>query len=272
MNKYRNVIAALMISAVLFTFTGCTNDNTNTQTESATQPQEETAQVTAPQEETASPVQTVETVTDEKDVGYKTVEDLMDYFTEQVAEGDFVGASKAFAINLMAENYSLEKMMDSTRLWSYTYKMPYPSEDESYVQANKASLRGDAMEQISNMCFSLYADAAYLKQGTVKIEEGKSADVATSFMKQDLSSFKVDNMEYAIPEVQDSEENQEHVMTKNGIYGSDDFAEYVVNYEYNGNTYSGSVTFIQYEKLWYIFSLQSNLAGDSSACYLEIVK
>lgn len=51
---------------------------------------------------------------------------------------------------------------------------------------------------------------------------------------------------YVSPQNQDSEMHQENVKKKNAIYGSDNFEEYEVYYEYNGNTYKGSVTLVQY--------------------------
>ena len=275
MNK--KIMAISMI--LLLAFTGCSKENAGDGTASESPAPTETIETAETPEaaespeavESSAPPSAIATPEADKDVGFRTAEELMTYFTGCVAQGDLEGACEAFAINLMAENYSLEEMMASKQAWDPTYQMPYPSEDDSYLQVNKALLRADAMEQIADLCMSLYTDEAYLQKSAVPVEEGESAAVSKSLKLKNMTSFKMTEMDYASPDDQDSEENQAAVMVKNKIYGSDDFAEFAVNYSCGRYTYSGSVTLIQYDKMWYFFSLHSTLEGDSapSSCYLE---
>lgn len=207
-----------------------------------------------------------------EDIGFESSEELMNYFTEQIRQGNFENASAVFAIELMSKNYDLEKQIEYMRIWYTTFTMPYPSEDASYVQANRIFLKAQVMRQIANMCFSLNADEEYLQQTIVTIESGEGEAIAESFLLHNLDSFKMIKMNYALPDSQDSEKHRANIKKRNEIYGADDFSEYVVYYEWNSQQYIGGITLIKYGDLWYLYALQSNLAGTPASSYLEKVQ
>ena len=114
--------------------------------------------------------------------------------------------------------------------------------------------RALAAQQILLMCFSLKADEEY-------IEFGEMAGGAEAFGEElekvcdldQLDTFRILRMDPYTPlEYWGDRGEQDPYSELAAISGADDWEEYLVLYEYDGQTYQGGMTFLCYEDRWYI--------------------
>ena len=206
-----------------------------------------------------------------QDIGFKTEEEVMEYFVERVGKGDFEGALKVFAVNHMAENYDLTEYLERVQAWNTYQGMIYSSRNPSFRQANRQSQAGVFMRQIANAYFSLYGDEEFTQGVVVTVPEGEGEKVAQSLLSPDVSTLKIKHVQNMLEDRDEEwlEDYEENLSRWCAIYGGEAMAEYSVTYEYNGEEYYGGVTLIQYDSLWYIYTANSNLAGTSGTGHLE---
>ena len=206
------------------------------------------------------------------DVGYSTPERLMEEFGKSIAANDLNGAVAMFGCGLRAENYDCGAMIERVRAWMVNFPMPFASTDTIFTDANREQLRGNAASQIGSMCFSLQADEAMLTGNPLYEGDSDLDDISDGIVDastlDELKTFRVLRIDYAMPDMQDSETHQKNLKSNCDIYGCDEIEDYGVLYEYDGETYAGSVSLMRYGDKWYISGLSSALIGTASFGFL----
>ncbi len=208
---------------------------------------------------------------DNQETGYAMPEETISSFAEAIAGNDITGALSLFACRHMTDNYDYSSYIERIQAWQPNFRYSYPSPEGILREATYEMARGEAAQQIFNLCFSLKADDEYLEM--TPIFEGDlnqvMADLEEITDLDQLDTFQIIRMDYTKPETQNSSTHQENVRRQCEIYGAEDRAEYSVLYEYGGQTYFGGVSLIQYEQKWYIENLTGVLAGQTAYAYLE---
>ena len=215
-----------------------------------------------------------ETGSASSDVGYSTPEETARAFTEAIAANDLEGALSLFACNQMAENYDFNAGMEWYHTWNPGMQMPFSSEDTLYADINEKSLENSAAWQIGCMMFSREGKEEYMSGSLVSPENGDASgivsDIQNACSLDNLSSFKLERMDYSNPERQLSDSAQTGWESQCEIYGADERVEYVILYSYNGDTYAGGMTLLRYGENWYIQFLSAPLAGQNAYGWLTL--
>lgn len=210
---------------------------------------------------------------DNQETGYATPEKTISSFAEAIASNDINGALSLFACRHMTENYDYSSWVERLQAWQPNSRYSYPSPEGIFREATYEIMRGDAAQQIFNLCFSLKADDEYLEMKPKSIFEGDLNQILSDLEEitdlDQLGTFQIIRMDYTMPEAQNSSANQENVRRMCETYGAEDVAEYSVLYGYGGQTYYGGVTLIQYEQKWYIDYLRGMFANQNAYAYLE---
>lgn len=215
-----------------------------------------------------------------QDVGYDTPEEVIEKFGELLSKNDIDEALRLFPINQEVEGYNFTEYLSRLRSWHPSVNMP--SHEPIFSKTNEVMIRGDAAKQIANLCFSLVVDSEYLDYSPVPLVEGENEneeeeakeaarELSDSLVLNALDTFKILSIDYVMPEMQNSDMHMKNRKKISSNYGADDIEEYFVLYEYDGDTYCGAITVIQYGDKWYLERLSGNLAGMVSSGYLAPV-
>lgn len=205
----------------------------------------------------------------DKDIGFKTQEDVIEYYVDKVRQGDLDGALKAFAVNHMADNYDLAKQVDRTMAWAAGMPMLYSSKNSNFLESNRQAQAGAFMRQIVNMRASLYVDEQFLEGITVgPVAKGEGEELAQSLISPDLSSLRIKQITDAVAEL-GIENIKENFMEMIVPYGGEAISDYTVLYEYKGNEYLGGFVLIKYDGLWYIYAANSIIGSTDGRGVLE---
>ena len=201
--------------------------------------------------------------------GSDTPEEAAQGFAEAISNNDVFTALSFFDCAHKAENYDYSAIVDRMQSWQPNLTYAYDSSEEMFMDAAYAVIMKDAVYKIFNMCFSLEADEEYLQMRPMIDDIETIISDLDRFTELDaLDTFRIVRMDLAKPEAQRSSSFQNAVNANSRSYGTEDYLEYGVLYEYNGNTYLGGMMFFKYDGKWYIDSPNSALAGQSAFGYL----
>lgn len=208
------------------------------------------------------------------ETGFSTEKECIDYLAEQIAADNPEKALNAFCINHMAENSDFSNVIGYIGSWHGNLYIKYPSSSKIYLERNKEKIREAMIDQVANLSFSLYGNEEFLQCKTVTVDQKDADTIEKQMQMPDLSSFKcigLTLLEYP-PDTSDKEAAmvtiKRHVSHICSMYGCQDEKQYMAEYEWNGNRYSGGLTFAQYNGKWFIESLNSGLAGTVNEGFL----
>jgi|GEM_PF-5223507 len=209
-------------------------------------------------------------INDKPDLGFKTQEECVKYFAGQIAKGDPDGALQVFAIHHEMDNFNFKSMTDRAKVYNLSMFLPAKSSMEKAY--NITLFRSRSLMNINLMCLSLTADTdTYLSGKMVMLNNSgvTSSDVEKDLTTPDLSSFKYVSMKLANEDQQKSSSGQNALKSREKVYGYDDYEDYQVTYQWNGDKYYGGATLVKYDGKWYLDGLNTNYGGQSSYCTLQ---
>lgn len=206
-----------------------------------------------------------------QEVGYDTPEETINRFAEAIANNDAQGALELFACRHITDNYDYAAFIERMQSWQPQSRYAYSTPEGIFRESTFEMLRGEAARQIFNVCFSLNASGDYLEMKPIMDESidqivtdlGKFTDL------DQLNTFRIVRSDYTQPETQNLPAHKENVKVRCKYMGAEDWVEYSILYEYDGQTYFGGMSLIQYDSKWYIENLIGVLAGQTAYAYLE---
>lgn len=190
-------------------------------------------------------------------------------FADAIASDDFGSAIALFGCERKAKSLDFTNYVAIQRAWVPS-AVSYPSSTNIFTNANQQRLRNDASKQISGLVFSLNADEMYL-DGMLKQDNGEgtlAAEITEYCSPENLDTFKILRMDYAMPDTQNTAVSIKDVERQTSMYGGVAIADCTILYEYNGKTYFGGMRFIQYDDGWYIDNACTVFGGQTAYGYL----
>lgn len=190
-------------------------------------------------------------------------------FASAIASDDFETAIALFGCERRAKSLNFTEYIARTHSWN-SITVSYPSSTNIFTNANQQYLRNTASNQVSGLVFSLNADEAYL-DAIMMQDNGESnlaAEISEYCSLENLDTFKILRIDYAMPDVQNTDASIKNAESLAAIYGGQTIEDCTVLYEYNGKTYFGGMQFIQYDDGWYIYNAYTILGGQTVYGYL----
>lgn len=189
---------------------------------------------------------------------FNTPEAAAEYFIRCINKHDFEGAVQAFAIDEIVKNYDFFAYMEYAKMFNAVNIIS--PEYEEYEYLNTLFLQNNAANKIKALIFNLNYDNEST-QPYINIEDRKDASKIYKAFDPKGMELKLEMLDYASPEYQDSDDYREYKKRDCKIYGFTDIKEYYVLYEYEDEFYLGGFTFVKYKKGWQIDTLYTKLGG-----------
>ena len=190
---------------------------------------------------------------------FATPEEAIEFSTEQVADGDAAAALTAWAGDTQAENLDLVGTLERLRAFLPSDTTSLPSDDAFFVELAKTTRTGTAADQYRRLTLSLLLPEEVDLDTTTILEPGdvSAQDIADALDSSRLASLRAERIDRA-----DGPENAaDHFAEMAALVGADEAREYVVLYEWEGETYLGGVSVLRYGDEWSIAGLTATLAG-----------
>lgn len=191
--------------------------------------------------------------------GFDTPEAAIEYFIGCINEGDVAGALATSYAEKAAENYDFEAMAD--RLQCVQFHMLMPTEYEFYREMNLTTMKSQLLTQIRAMVISLTQPeyASVITEGMPLIlEDSADYEGLDPTLEEPIEIVEI---EEPIPEMYNSEANQNNMKKMQKVYGADDIEWRAVLYKYDGDYYVGGYQLMEYDSKWYIQAAQEILIG-----------
>lgn len=195
---------------------------------------------------------------DSSSQGFATPEEAIEFSTERIADGDAAAALTAWAGDAQAENLDLVGTLERLRALSPADTSSVPSDDELFVELGQSIRAGTAAEQYRRMAFSLLLPE--VRTDTTTVLDGRDVtaqDIADGLDSARLAGLKVQQVD----RVEGPERFDELLAQAATLVGADEKREYVVLYQWDGQTYLGGAGVLRYGDEWQIETLTSMLAG-----------
>lgn len=193
--------------------------------------------------------------------GFTSPEEAIEFSTEQIAGGDAEAALTAWAGDAQAENLDLVGTLERLQALSPADTSSVPSDDDFFVGLAQATRAGTAAEQYRRLAFSLLLPDVR-PDTTTPLEGG---DVTAQDIADGLDSARLAGLTpQRIDQVEGPEQLDENLAQAASLVGADERREYVVLYEWDGETYLGGVGVLRYGDDWQIDSLASAFAGTAN--------
>lgn len=193
--------------------------------------------------------------------GLATPEEAIEFSTAKIAEGDAAAALSAWAGDAQAENLDLVGSLERVQVVSPGDASSLPSGDELFVGLGQTVRAGAAADQYRRMAFSLLLPEVSTDSTTVLGDGDVTAqDVADGLDSERLAGLQAQRIDLVEGPAQYEEMLQEMAT----LVGADERREYVVLYEWDGETYLGGVSVLRYGDDWQIETLGSTMAGTAN--------
>lgn len=187
--------------------------------------------------------------------GFDTPMECMEYFAERLADSDLEGALQAFALDDFIEKIDFEAYFENVGSWNMNSFCPLPARDELSIQLDKELYRGTLAKTIMGICIGFGSDIEMDQVQMVTDGEAFAREIGL----RDLSTLSVLRMDYVLG--QDSEAYQKAGEKLCTVYNCDAMEEYYILYGMKDQTFAGTVTMIQYNGRWFLYAMNSPVAG-----------
>ena len=197
--------------------------------------------------------------------GFATPEEAIEFSTEKIAEGDAAAALTAWAGDAQAENLDLVGSLERVRVLSPADASSLPSDDELFVELGQTVRAGTAADQYRRMAFSLLLPEVSTDSTTMLGDGDGDGDVTAQDVADGLDSERLAGLQaQRIDLVEGPAQYEEMLQELAALVGADERREYVVLYEWDGETYLGGVSVLRYGDDWQIETLASAMAGTAN--------
>ncbi|HEY1134418.1 MAG TPA: hypothetical protein VGE77_07555 [Nocardioides sp.] len=190
--------------------------------------------------------------------GFATPEEAIEFATERLADGDADGAVGAWASEEQAAGLDLAGYLE--RLQTYPAWEPalVPGDDDFFREIAETARAGGAADQYRRLVVSLLLPEVDLTQGSTLGDDGPSAqEIAEALDSSRLESLRAQRIE----RVEGPERLEEQYAESARLVGAEERREYLVLYEWDGDTYLGAVGLLRYGDEWRIDTLSSPIAN-----------
>ena len=187
--------------------------------------------------------------------GRSTPEEVIEAYCKYLSENDPGQALSLFAADKLMENFHF----NGTTFFCYNETIL--PEGPIYDNINRLDIRGEAIQQMQYFCLGLSMNERIATDFELPIpfiidDENQKRQKIEEFLEcleldrlDTLQVIRMDRMNI----------DNEFWKEAHDILGADDYAEYAVLYEYNGQTYVGGVRTIRYGEEWYLYRLGSEI-------------
>lgn len=195
---------------------------------------------------------------------FPTPEDAIRHFVDGLTQGNLQTMLEACAVNQQAQGYDFAGMMDRLKAF-LPATQPAPSEYGLFQDMNRATIQATLVTQMRTMVYSFFvpevADGTTLYVGEGRETAEKFIQAVDPAQLQALTIVRIDPPNKAILE---TERNMQNFVRQAATYGAQERTERVILYDLNGAAFCGGFSLLRYGDSWFINSLNSVLAGQSS--------
>lgn len=198
---------------------------------------------------------------DDEGRGFASPEEAIEFSTDSIADGDAAAAISAWRPEEQARGNDLVATLE--RLQAFT---PYnasilPGDDELFAGLGAAGRAGGAAEQYRRLTYSLLVPDLSPDSVTPLTDDGAPS---AEEIRDDLDSSRLEGLRAErIEQLEGSERLTESYDEAARLVGADERREYLVLYEWDGETYLGAVGVLRYDDEWSIDALGSPIVNVS---------
>jgi hypothetical protein len=209
-----------------------------------------------------------------KESGFKSPEDLVEYFVQCIRNGNF-GDTLKTSVYYYDENISKidsKARVKQVNAISMSMSLNLPKQYNELIKIR--SLSSHCLN-IELLITSILLPERYSEYLEVKpfLFDGDDDLLDFYFYSmadvEKLKTFEFIKLVKYGEEFQSSENYKEYVKKQKSVYGFDDMADYIVLYKCNNTYYVGGFVFVSYNNNWYVFSYSSTISGTSVLGTLE---
>lgn len=201
----------------------------------------------------------VNAISSEPSISFKTPEDAINYFIECVKNEDIDGALRACAAEEIAQGFDYEAMIKRIACLMPTIEY-LPSEYDMFLDYNRLSTKSRILRQLAWMTFSITLPEeydAFLDMSPIMgqdIDLDKVVDDMNPEILKDIEIVEIDESGYL-----HTDQHQNNLKRDAEVYGADDATSRAVLYEVDGKYYVGGFALYEYDGRWLIARLNEVL-------------
>lgn len=195
-------------------------------------------------------------------MGNNSPEEVITNFIQAISEKNLENAIQCFAVDEMAEGYNHVEFTE--RVGCFMPKALLPSNNATYIEMNRISLRNDVRNYILRMylCFILGEEKANDHFNRILLVEDLDCtleEYANSLDPYNIESIEVISVDYAQREYQKKESVQNDSKERANCYGADEYGEYCALIEQSGEYWILGFDVLNYHGEWLIQKMGTNL-------------
>jgi len=195
---------------------------------------------------------------------FKTPEDAITYYFQGVAAGDASKILQACAIDEISTNFKLDVTIARIQAFE-PLQMMGPTNYPLYMQANKAQITAQILNQVKMFVYSLLSTEDVSSLLPILRPD---ADRVAKFIKDvdpaRLATIEVKKTGMPNKAVMTTTRYQQNATKQALAYGADELTERVVLFSFDGNLYMAGFMLLRYGENWKISSAGSVAANTSS--------
>ncbi|WP_447644011.1 hypothetical protein [Nocardioides zeae] len=196
---------------------------------------------------------------DDEGRGFASPEEAIEFSTESIADGDAGAALSAWSSEAQARGSDFVESLEYFAAYAPYNPSILPGDDELFAGLGSAARTGGAADQVRRLAYSLLVPDLSQDQTTpLSDDDAPSADE----LRDDLDSSRLDGLRAErIERIEGPERLTETYERAARLVGADERREYLVLYEWEGETYVGAVGVLRYDDEWSIDALSSPIVN-----------
>ncbi len=198
---------------------------------------------------------------DDEGRGFASPEEAIEFSTDSLADGDAAAAISAWRAEEQARGNDLVATLERLQAFAPYNASILPGDDELFAGLGAAGRAGGAAEQYRRLTYSLLVPDLSPDSVTPLTDDGAPSAEEIS---DDLDSSRLEGLRAErIEQLEGSERLTESYDEAARLVGADERREYLVLYEWEGETYLGAVGVLRYDDEWSIDALGSPIVNVS---------
>lgn len=193
--------------------------------------------------------------------GFASPEEAIEFSTESLADGDADAALSAWSSGEQARGSDFVGSLEYLQAYAPYNPSILPGDDELFAGLGVAARNGGAADQYRRLTYSLLVPDLSQDQVTpLSDDDAPSAEE----LRDDLDSSRLAGLRAErIERLEGPERLTENYDRAARLVGADERREYLVLYEWEGDTYLGAVGVLRYDDEWSIDALSAPIANVS---------